>query len=165
MTTNQKCLLAFNFLYGAAAALTKLAVLALYRRVFPTAFMRRGCAALAALSLLHGLAFLVVTAVQCVPLRLFWESWLHDDDGGEDSETRSSLLLLPPLLLQGRGLQGQGQGQGSCIDVLLFYTAMSVPNAVIDALVLCLPVRETLRLQTSRGKKAAICGVFGLGGM
>lgn len=154
MIIKKKCLLAFNFLYGAAAALTKLAVLALYRRVFPTVFMRRGCAALGALSLLHGLVFLIVTAVQCVPLRLFWQTWLHDDD---DSEGRQ---------LQGRVRgRGQGQGQGRCIDILLFYTAMSVPNAVIDALVLCLPVRETLRLQTSRGKKAAICGLFGLGSM
>lgn len=115
-------------------------MLAFYRRVFPTAFMRRACVALGTLSLLHGVAFIVVTAVQCVPLSAFWQHWLHHD-------------------------HQQQQQQGRCIDVLLFYFAMSVPDAVIDALVLCLPVREVLRLQTSRANKAGICGVFGLGSM
>lgn len=152
-TQRPQCLLAFSFLYGAAAALTKLAVLAFYRRVFPTAFMRRACAALGALSLLHGVAFVVVTAVQCVPLAAFWRRWLHHHhDGGGDDD--------------GGGIdQQEQQGQGRCIDVLLFYLAMSVPDAAIDALVLCLPVREVLRLQTSRANKAGICGVFGLGSM
>lgn len=54
---------------------------------------------------------------------------------------------------------------GHCIDVSLFNLVMSVPDAFIDVLVLCLPIRELVRLQTTPAKKAAIAGVFMMGGL
>lgn len=103
--------------------------------------MRRACALLGAVSLLYGTSFVVVSAAQCSPPSAFWQ------------------------LRRGTPPDSDGQSQGRCVDVLLFYLVMALVDTVIDALVLCLPVREVLRLQTSRAKKAGICGVFGMGGM
>lgn len=54
---------------------------------------------------------------------------------------------------------------GKCIDNLLFFAGNSVPNCALDLLILTLPIREVLRLQTTRSRKAGIAGVFMLGGI
>lgn len=54
--------------------LTKLAVLAMYWRIFPSGFavLRRGCIALGALSVAWLVAGCVLTVLQCRPLRMIW---------------------------------------------------------------------------------------------
>lgn len=75
-------------------------------------------------------------------------------------------LLHGGVLLVGNALQCRSwlsstwQNPGHCIDVPLFNAILSVPDSVIDVLVLCLPIRELARLQTTRTKKALLCGVF-----
>lgn len=55
--------------------------------------------------------------------------------------------------------------EGRCINQLLFYAWNSVPNCVLDLLIVLLPMREILRLQTSPAQKAGIAGTFLLGGL
>lgn len=55
--------------------------------------------------------------------------------------------------------------EARCINQLLFYAWNSVPNCVLDLLIVILPMREILRLQTSPAQKAGIAGTFLLGGL
>lgn len=55
--------------------------------------------------------------------------------------------------------------EGHCINQLLFYAWNSVPNCVLDFLIVLLPMREILRLQTTFGQKVGIAGTFLLGGV
>lgn len=52
---------------------------------------------------------------------------------------------------------------GRCIDYMAFYEYSGIVNCIIDGLTIMLPIREVLRLQMSRGRKLALCGVFLLG--
>lgn len=53
--------------------------------------------------------------------------------------------------------------KGHCINQLLFYAWNSVPNCALDLLIVILPMREILRLQTSSAQKAGLAGTFLLG--
>lgn len=55
--------------------------------------------------------------------------------------------------------------EGKCIDNLLFFAGNSVPNCALDLLILMLPIREVIRLQTTRTRKAGIAGTFIVGGI
>lgn len=77
-----------------------------------------------------------------------------------------SLLIINAIC--GAGVTSydyKGWSLGRSIDISLFNAVMSVPDAVIDVLILCLPIRELVRLQTTRARKAAIFGVFMMGGL
>lgn len=54
---------------------------------------------------------------------------------------------------------------GSLLNQLLFYAWNSVPNCLLDFLIVILPMREILRLQTSPAQKAGLAGTFLLGGL
>lgn len=55
--------------------------------------------------------------------------------------------------------------EGHCINQLRFYAWNSVPNCLLDFLIVILPMREILRLQTSPAQKAGLAGTFLLGGL
>lgn len=55
--------------------------------------------------------------------------------------------------------------RGHCINQLLFYAWNSVPNCALDFLIVILPMREILRLQTSSAQKAGLASTFLLGGL
>lgn len=54
---------------------------------------------------------------------------------------------------------------GTCINVGLFFILGSAPNVLTDFLVLALPLPAVLALQTSRGQKISLVGIFMLGSM
>ncbi|KAG7004638.1 hypothetical protein G7Y79_00024g055880 [Physcia stellaris] len=53
---------------------------------------------------------------------------------------------------------------GRCINFLDFFIGIQVPNIILDALILALPVRAVLQLQMSKKKKISVLAVFLLGG-
>ena len=54
---------------------------------------------------------------------------------------------------------------GTCVDLLAYYRYISLPNAILDAVMLAMPVRMVWQLQITRRQKLALSGVFLLGGM
>ncbi|KAJ4128915.1 hypothetical protein NW768_007438 [Fusarium equiseti] len=55
--------------------------------------------------------------------------------------------------------------QGKCIDVGYFFVILAITNLITTVIVLLIPVPEVLKLQMSKGKKAALIGVLALGGL
>ncbi|KAK8089589.1 integral membrane protein [Apiospora hydei] len=54
--------------------------------------------------------------------------------------------------------------EGHCIDHYSYYTGLAIPHIFIDIIILSLPIREVRRLQIVNWQKAAVCGMFLLGG-
>lgn len=52
----------------------------------------------------------------------------------------------------------------TCIDDNKFFIGNAVPNIITDLLILTLPIYEVYRLQMSTLQKAAVSGLFLLGG-
>ena len=52
-----------------------------------------------------------------------------------------------------------------CIDHTKFFIGNSVPNIVADVAILSLPVREVLQLKMTTRARAAVIGMFLLGGL
>ncbi|KAK8019561.1 hypothetical protein PG990_004699 [Apiospora arundinis] len=57
-----------------------------------------------------------------------------------------------------------GTAEGHCIDHYSYYTGLAVPHIIIDIVILSLPIREVRRLHIVNWQKAAVCGMFLLGG-
>lgn len=55
--------------------------------------------------------------------------------------------------------------RGRCIQYLNFFIGMQVPNIVLDAVILALPVSAIAKLQMSRKKKISVTAIFLLGGL
>ncbi|WYZ36435.1 hypothetical protein EsH8_XIV_000035 [Colletotrichum jinshuiense] len=53
---------------------------------------------------------------------------------------------------------------GTCINVGRFFVILAIINLVTDVILLAIPVPEILKLQMSKDKKIAVCGILGLGG-
>ncbi|KAM0304697.1 hypothetical protein HYE67_001627 [Fusarium culmorum] len=55
--------------------------------------------------------------------------------------------------------------QGQCIDKNKFFIGNSIPNIIVDAMMIGLPVFEVSKVQVPRSQKIAIAGIFLLGGL
>ncbi|KAJ0384229.1 hypothetical protein COL922a_008823 [Colletotrichum nupharicola] len=53
---------------------------------------------------------------------------------------------------------------GTCLDVGHFFFILAITNLITDVILLAIPVPEILKLQMSKDKKIAVCGILGLGG-
>ncbi|EQB55051.1 hypothetical protein CGLO_05055 [Colletotrichum gloeosporioides Cg-14] len=53
---------------------------------------------------------------------------------------------------------------GTCLDVGHFFFILAIINLITDVMLLAIPVPEILKLQMSKDKKIAVCGILGLGG-
>lgn len=138
---------AYLLLLTASFAATRLAILALYLRIFPAAARNnnnnnhrrlRACVwAVVGFVAAQYTAFTLVSVFACTPVRKFWT----------------------PLPL------GQGAGAtGTCIDRAAFYRALTPCNMAVDAALVALPLPTVWRLRgATRARKAALTAVFGLG--
>ncbi|KAJ0269474.1 hypothetical protein COL940_012417 [Colletotrichum noveboracense] len=54
---------------------------------------------------------------------------------------------------------------GTCLDVGHFFFILAIINLITDVILLAIPVPEILKLQMSKDKKIAVCGILGLGGL
>ncbi|KAF4860442.1 Satratoxin biosynthesis SC1 cluster protein 4 [Colletotrichum siamense] len=53
---------------------------------------------------------------------------------------------------------------GTCLDVGHFFFILAIINLITDVILLVIPVPEIFKLQMSKDKKIAVCGILGLGG-
>jgi hypothetical protein len=83
VSTND-CLQIFYYtelLYLASIAITKIAVLLFYLRIFPHQGLRRLIYFTIMLCIMYGIAFVTATALQCIPIRIAWEHWDGEHHG------------------------------------------------------------------------------------
>ena len=55
--------------------------------------------------------------------------------------------------------------QHTCINPKTFYICNSVPNFLVDVVMLCLPVHQVVRLKLDLKQKVVVCCMFLLGGL
>ncbi|KAH7304270.1 hypothetical protein B0I35DRAFT_445429 [Stachybotrys elegans] len=130
-----KAMLACDVAYGFSAALIKLSVLAFYWRIFPTSTVRWGCYILAAITIMTTISFQVVNFLLCRPLEAYWYLGMRD---------------LPGT---------------TCINASACFFLNALINCIIDLAILALPIRDVVRLQTTRRKKIGIITIFLFGGL
>lgn len=121
--------------YPPAVNLTKISIILLYGRLFPTAQFRRYLYAMGILIGLMWAVFQTVNAVQCAPVHYFWTQWTRNP------------------------------GEGHCINTIKYYRFQALPNIISDLILLALPLPEVWKLQLPRGQKYALSGIFLLGGL
>lgn len=126
-------LYASQIIYASAIMTAKLSILALYWRLFPTVFMKRGCAVLAALTIMWWAAGVLVDIFQCTPVG------------------------------QAFNVSSGGSHGDSCISQVGYCLGMIIPNILIDVMILCLPTFEVAKLHLPRSQRAALASVFLLG--
>jgi hypothetical protein len=78
-----------ELLYLASVALTKISILLFYLRIFPETKLRRAIWFTIVLCILYIIAFVLATALQCLPIRMAWEHW--------DGEHHGKCINLNPL--------------------------------------------------------------------
>lgn len=59
-------------IYGTLLVVVKFSILAMYWRIFPTKFVRRGCAVLGGITLAWLIAIALVAFLQCDPIQKIW---------------------------------------------------------------------------------------------
>jgi hypothetical protein len=67
--------------YLASIALTKIAVLLFYLRIFPDQNLRRLIYITIVVCIMYIIAFVTATALQCIPIRNAWEHWDGEHHG------------------------------------------------------------------------------------
>ena len=77
----------------------KLSILALYWRLFPTAFMKRGCVVLAALTVMWWAAGVLVDIFQCTPVGKAFDMSIPSDQGSCISQVGYCLGMIIPNIL------------------------------------------------------------------
>ncbi|KAI3401449.1 hypothetical protein diail_10883 [Diaporthe ilicicola] len=68
----QAALFAVECIYGTLLVVCKFSILAMYWRIFPTPFVKRGCCILGGLTLAWIIAVALVAFLQCQPMRKIW---------------------------------------------------------------------------------------------
>ncbi|KAG8156568.1 hypothetical protein KVR01_013519 [Diaporthe batatas] len=93
-----KLLFAGQIIYASTILTAKLSILALYWRLFPTAFMKRGCVVLAALTGMWATAGVLVDVFQCTPMSKAFDPSI-ETEGDCISQTGYCLGMIIPNIL------------------------------------------------------------------
>lgn len=121
--------------YPPAVNLTKISILLLYGRLFPTPRFRRYLYGMGIFIVLWWMMNQVTNTVQCIPLHYFWTQWTRNP------------------------------GKGHCINTLKYYRCQAFPNIITDIILLILPLPEIWKLRLPQSQKMALSGIFCLGGL
>ncbi|KAH6629844.1 hypothetical protein C7974DRAFT_359898 [Boeremia exigua] len=70
-----------ELLYLASVALTKISILLFYLRIFPQKSLRKKIYFTIGLCIAYIIAFVIATALQCLPIRFAWERWDGEHHG------------------------------------------------------------------------------------
>lgn len=70
-----------ELLYLASVALTKISILLFYLRIFPQKSLRKIIYFTIGLCIAYMVAFVLATALQCIPVRIAWEHWDGEHHG------------------------------------------------------------------------------------
>lgn len=92
-------LYAAQIVYASAILTAKLSILALYWRLFPTRFMKRGCVVLAVLTVMWWLAGVLVDIFQCNPVGKAFDISIPINEGHCISQTGYCLGMIIPNIL------------------------------------------------------------------
>jgi hypothetical protein len=93
LTNSKQCLFTVEVIYTTLLTLIKLSIIAMYRRVFPTTLIWRGCHVLGSMVLAWWVAVTLVTFLQCRPLKALWDYTILDAKR-MNSLSRKQLLVL-----------------------------------------------------------------------
>lgn len=120
-------------LYTFVVLATKLSILLLYLRIFPTRSFRIQCYILIALSIGHGLAGWGAQPFICRPTNYFWEQWHHEWAGTCPININAQLY------------------------------AMSSTNIALDLAIWIIPIPQLMKLKMTWKKKAGLALIFLVG--
>ena len=68
-------------IYFAEVAITKIALLFFYKRIFPSASIKRLLSATVVINYVFGLIFIGLSIGQCTPINYFWQRWDGNYEG------------------------------------------------------------------------------------
>lgn len=109
----------------------KVSILALYLRIFSLSNpVRRGSKLLISVVVLWSVASILMTILQCVPIKASWDDRVSN---------------------------------ASCLNDTAIWYQYAVINITTDIMILLLPVRDVLRLQTRIKQKLGLLAMFSLG--
>ncbi|KAL0777876.1 hypothetical protein CaCOL14_005529 [Colletotrichum acutatum] len=124
-----KCILAIDIIHCVACSAAKIAVLAMYYRLFSASKVLRCWVWGTTIAILLWLiAVILVSTFSCLPVEYHWDK------------------SLP----------------GTCMGISK--VGILFPNILFDIIAMVLPINEIWRLQMRRTKKAALTGIFLIGG-
>ncbi|KAK4110946.1 integral membrane protein [Canariomyces notabilis] len=118
--------------YTGVIVFVKFSILAFYWRIFAeSTSIKLPIAVMASAAFMWGVAVFLLTVLQCIPTRGFWDKTI----------------------------------ESSCnVDSQKFLFAISIPNILIDVILLAMPTPYVLKLNLRSGQKRAILSIFFLGG-
>lgn len=141
-------------LYSLSTFFIKMSLLALYRRLFPTAMMKTGTVIIGLLVFGYSGALIGVDLTRCIPMQKLWNP---DLDGWCMDTFIPFTVLAYVFLLPTKVIRRMGK--------LLTRVLPSVANVVTDILILALPIRPVSKLNLDRSRKLSVLGVFLTGGI
>ena len=133
--THRQLLYAFQFLYGGVVPLTKLSIVLLYRRLFPTrqfSYVLHFCTFLV---VGWAVAVFIVNLLQCKPISYFW------------------LQFTDPT------------AKGKCIDWHSYFIGNASASVVSDFIILLAPLPLIWQLHMPLGQRLATMGIFAVGAL
>jgi len=117
--------------------MTKISILLLYLRIFPSTIstrFRRACYIMIALCVTYCISMWLAILFNCAPIPLVWTRW-----------------------------DGAHTGDGHCININSLAFANSGINILYDFCVIFLPIPKLMRLELSTHKKIGVCLTFMVG--
>ena len=124
-----------EFVYIGILALTKISILLLYLRIFPSTvstWFRYSCFAMIGINTAYMVAFWFSILFECDPIGHVWKVW-------------------------------DGEHQGTCVDTQSLIYASSGCNILLDLMVFFLPFPKLVRLEVSVRRKIGVCLTFAVG--
>lgn len=122
-------------MYIGILAITKISVLLLYLRIFPSTvstWFRACCYIVTGLCTAYAIAMWISILFECHPINYAWLLW-------------------------------DGEHKGTCINTQALIYACSAINIVLDSMVFFLPIPKLMQLEVSGRKKIGICLTFLVG--
>jgi hypothetical protein len=118
-----------ELLYLASIALTKISILLFYLRIFPDKGLRRAIWATIVACGVYLIIFVLVTALQCIPISLAWTRWDGEHEGrcinlNADAWTSAAFNILLDLIviaLPLRSLKNLAMGGRRKFGVMLMF--------------------------------------------
>lgn len=137
-----KATYAVELFYYLSIFLVKMSILFMYLRIYSRSVgrrnpFRRATLATMAVLIAHFVSTIVVAAVQCVPMKLFWDP-------------------------QGAAYAGI---RGHCINITAFFYSTNVFTIVTDLVILALPMHTLCHMQMPWRRKAGFIAAVAVGGV
>ncbi|KAK5116997.1 hypothetical protein LTR62_006718 [Meristemomyces frigidus] len=124
-----------EFFYFPIVALTKISIILLYLRIFPSSISTRFRTIsyiLIGLITAYAVTFTILLGFECTPISYVWKSW-------------------------------DGEHEGKCLELVSVLFISSALNIIFDIFVMVLPIPKLVKLHVNHSKKVGILITFMLG--